>query len=470
MRSATQLALLLGCLALAACPDPVGDDDSAWFASDDDDSASGADDDDSVVSDDDDSVASDDDDATEPPYGPALYPADRVHSPIPSYTADVLRATATAGAADVFMKVGDSHTVTWGAMPCFAGSSVDLGDHAELQSTLDFFLGGDAAGSTPFDRESHAALGGMTASWAISGDPSPIEQEIDAIGPRFALVQYGTNDMGMGYTYASATRAYYEDMVALLDGLTDQGIVPALMAIPRRGDDATADWWVPAWNDVIRGLARSRQLPFIDLHLALQDLPGQGLAGDGVHMSTGGGGCDLTGDGLLHGNNVRNLAFLQALDRLLAVAIEGEPSLDPDEPLLAGAGSPGSPFEVPSLPFTHLADTSASPHSNLDLYTGCASDADESGPEYLYRLELDEPTRLRVLVLDLPGVDIDVHLLDGTATEEGCLERDHHLVETTLDPGTYHLALDSWVDGAEVLDGEYMVVVTTCHPDDPACD
>lgn len=67
-------------------------------------------------------------------------------------------------------------------------------------------------------------------------------------------------------------------------------------------------------------------------------------------------------------------------------------------------------------------------------------------------------------------MDIDVHLLDATATEEGCLERDHHLVEATVQPGTYHLALDSWVDGADVLDGEYMLVVATCHPDDPRCD
>ncbi len=48
-----------------------------------------------------------------------------------------------------------------------------------------------------------------------------------------------------------------------------------------------------------------------------------------------------------------------------------------------------------------------------------------------------------------------------------CLQRDHHYVEATLDPGTYHLALDSWVDGGTPLSGEYLLVVSVCHPDDP---
>jgi lysophospholipase L1-like esterase len=466
MRDPRFLLLLIGWFTLAgatACDRDSNDDDSAPGPAGDDDDT-GPDDDDTGGGDD------DDDDTTAPPHGPALYPAGQVHSPIPPFTADALRAMATAGADDVFMKVGDSHTVTYGALPCLAGGSVDLGDHAQLQATLEFFIAGDAAGATPFDRDSLAAEGGMTASWAITGQPSPIDQEIAAIGPRFALVQYGTNDMGMGYTYASALWAYYEDMVALLDGCLDQGIVPAVMAIPHRGDATVAGWWVPTYNEVIRGLAQARQIPFIDLYLAVEDIPDQGLGGDGVHMSVGGDGCDLTADGLQYGNNVRNLTFLQALDRLRAVVVDGEPSLEPAQTLLAGDGSPQAPFEIPSIPFTHAADTSASPHSDLDLYTGCDSDSDESGPEYLYRLEVTEPTRMRAIVLDLEGVDIDIHLLDDTASEGGCLMRDHHLVETTLDPGTYHLALDSWVDDTDVLSGGYMLVVTTCHPDDTECD
>lgn len=461
--------LLISTLALAgptACEDSIEPDDD-----DDDSGGPGDDDDDDTGPGDDDDTGPGDDDDTAPPYGPVLYPAGHVHSPIPPYTADQLRAMADAARPDVFMKVGDSHTTTYGAMTCFADGGVDLGAHGDLDGTLQYFLAGDAAGSTPFDRESLAAEGGQTSSWAISGTPSPLDQEIAAIVPAFALIQFGTNDMGMGYTYASAMYPYYEDMSALIDQCIDAGIVPALMAIPHRGDATVAGWWAPTYNEVIRGLAQARQIPFIDLYLALEDLPDQGLSGDGVHMSTGGSGCDLSADGLLDGNNMRNLLFLQVLDRLRAVVIDGEPSLEPAEALLAGDGSPAAPYEIPTIPFTHFADTSASPDSRLDLYTGCDSDSDESGPEYLYRLDITETTRLRAIVLDLEGVDIDIHLLDDTATEAGCILRDHHLVETPLEPGTYHLALDSWVDDeGDVLDGEYTLVVTTCHPDDSECD
>jgi lysophospholipase L1-like esterase len=449
--------IAIAVLALAGCPsgEVAGDDDTVAPA-------------------DDDSAGIDDDDTADvEPYGPAFYPADRTHSPITPFVADALRDAMDLdnGRPDVFAKVGDSLTDSSSALACFAGDSVALGDHGDLEGSWLHFLDGDAAGSTPFDRWSLAAEGGMTANWAISGAPSPLDQEISAISPSIALVQYGTNDMGMGTTHASAMWGYYEDMVALVDTCLDHGIVPVLMTIPHRGDYQTADWWVLSYNDVIRGLAQSRQVPFVDLHRELDVIPGHGLTGDGVHMdSAGAGPCALTADGLQHGNNVRNLLWLEALDRVAAAVLHGVESLDEAEPLLAGGGSPDEPFEIPQLPFADLRDTTASAHSNLALYSGCESDSDESGPEYLYRLEVTESVRVRAIVLDLDGVDIDIHLLDHTASEEGCLQRDHHLVEGTLQPGTYHFALDSWNDGESAMAGEYLFVVTECHPDDPDCD
>ena len=440
---------------------PAQDDDHAG----DDDLA-----DDDLADDD----TSDDDTAVGEPYGPALYPAHRTHSPMSAYAADVLRTVADQGDGwqrDVFMKVGDSLTVSNSALSCFAQGDVDLGTYTELQSTLEYFLDGDAAGVTPFDRQSEAAEVGMSAGWALSGSPSPFDIEVTAVDPQFALIQYGTNDMGLGTTHESALWGFYESMTALLDNCIDLGIVPLLMGIPHRGDSVEADWWVLTYNDVIRAMAQARQIPYIDLHGELEPIAGHGLTGDGVHLdAANGGACLLNADGLQYGNNVRNLAWLEAVDRAKIVVVDGVEAIDENAEQLVGDGSPGDPFEIPWLPFSDRRDTFDSNHRNLDLYSGCGSDSDESGPEFLYRFEVLGTARVRAIVLDLEGVDIDIHLLDETASEEGCLLRDHHLVEATLEPGIYHFALDTWFDGADELAGEYTFVVTTCHQDDHACD
>jgi hypothetical protein len=240
-----------------------------------------------------------------PPATAVLYPADRVHSPITPFVADRLAEIAGVDAAlrdDVFMKAGASSTVSTSTLYCFAGSDVDLADHGALGATLDFYLGGDAAGSTPFDRDTEAAEIGVHAGWAIDGDPSPLEIEIGAIQPRLALVHYGANDMGWGATYADALDLFFVNMSTIADMLEQRGIVPVLTGISRRGDSDSADRWVDAWNATIRGIAQDRQTPFLDLELATRELEGYGLASDGLHLeSYSDGACIFTEAGLDHG-------------------------------------------------------------------------------------------------------------------------------------------------------------------------
>jgi hypothetical protein len=392
------------------------------------------------------------------------------------YVADHIREILGAGSdtlqSDVFMKVGASSTVSHSTLYCFVEDPVDLGPHTSLQSALDFFLGGDADGTTPFDRETIAARSGHTAMWVVEGDPSPLEEESVAIQPRFAIIHYGTNDMGMGSTYLSAMWGFHEAMMSMIDGLIEDGIVPVLTGISHRGDSASANQWVETYNAVIRGMAQARQVPFIDLHLAMDDLDGFGLAGDGIHLEGySGGPCVLTEDGLGHGYNRRNLIVLQALNRLYQVGVLGVESLDEAQAPMAGAGSPSDPYEVTDLPLSDSRDTRDSSSTSLSLYSGCESDSDESGPEVVYRLTLEESTRIRAIVADRGETDIDIHLLDATATEGGCIARDHNSLEGTLEPGTYHLVLDSWVDAdGGVRAGEYQLMVVECHPDDSACD
>lgn len=403
--------------------------------------------------------------------GPELYPAGRVHSPVTAHVAARLEeivASSPSSPADVFMKVGGSSTVSRSTLFCFDGDAVDLAAHDELEETLAFYLGGDAAGTSPFARESLAAEVGRSASWAISGDPSPMASEIAAVDPRVALVHYGTNDMGGGATYESALVAFYGNLGALVEGLEAQGIVPILFGITRRGDSDAAQHWVSAFNATIRATAQRLQTPFVDLYFAIDPLEGHGLSGDGLHLEAyDEGACVLDDAGLEHGYNVRNLVALEALDRVRRMAFDDAPPFDDPGPRLEGDGDAGSPWRIDALPFAHTADTTAGARL-VDAYPACGSDADESGPELVYRLELDAPRRIRAIVLDRDGVDVDLHLLASEGDE--CIARGHHTVEAALDAGSYSLVVDSWVgaDGIERA-GEYTLVVVECDDDDEAC-
>ncbi|MCB9754352.1 MAG: SGNH/GDSL hydrolase family protein [Myxococcales bacterium] len=401
------------------------------------------------------------------PDGPVLYPAARAHSPITPYVADNLRSIATVRpqSEGVFAKVGASSSVSSHYMRCFDGDDIDfaeLPDQAELWDTVDFFGAQTLeGGESSFGRETLAAEVGWPAFKVLDGDPSRLQQEVDAIAPRYAVVHYGTNDIGWGDLHG-----FGDDMLTIVDTLTDQGVIPLLSTILRRGDSAAADARVPRYNAVIRAVAQARQVPLLDLFLETSPLPDHGLAGDGVHPSVYAPdgvarSCVFTPAGLAAGHPIRNLLTLQGLDRARRVVAEHAPSLDDVAPQLTGEGSRDDPFLIDPalLPFSDLRDTASEGFSELDHYSGCGADQDESGREFLYRVELAAPATLWAAVFDRGAVDIDVQLLDETASEAGCIARHDQELEVALPAGVYYLALDTYVGGSGAKAGEYFVVV-----------
>lgn len=407
------------------------------------------------------------------PYEPIRYPDGRVHSPVTPYVADQWRAYADSSAEphdDVFLKAGASSTVSGNTLYCFASEdSTDLRAHASLAGALAYFRGGDAAGSDPFGRDTLAAESGRSAAWVVGGSPSPLDQEWDAINPRWALVHYGTNDMNLGATHGSAMVSFHEAMMTLVDDMLGRGTVPVLFGITRRGDSATANLWVESYNAVIRGMAQSRQVPFIDLYEAIDPLPEHGLSSDGIHLRAfGDGACRLTEEGLQWGYNMRNLVALESLDRGMAVVVDDAISLDEDAPRFSGDGTPEDPILVDAFPFAHSGDTTRAPTQEIDAYPPC-DDADESGPEIRYRLELDAPTPLRIIVLDREDADVDVHVLEADGDGDACLARADRRIEGELPAGTWDIVVDTWSSGGDTFAGEYLLVVLPCQPGDEAC-
>jgi hypothetical protein len=395
-----------------------------------------------------------DDAGPPPPTGPALYPSGPRHSPIPADLATGLRVIAARGATlddDVLMKVGDSITVSTSFLHCFAGTNVDL-DGRDLTATLERFRAGDAGGSTPFDRTSLAATVGWSANAALAGSPSPLDQEHAATTPRFAVVMFGTNDVGF-----RTAEAFARDMWTIADLMIARGTIPLLTTIPPRDDSATADAGVPLYNLALRAIAQGLGVPFVDLHQELLPLPSHGLAGDGVHLQAfGSGSCQLTTAGLQFAANVRNLLTLEQLDRAARALESG--GLDADAPRLRGTGAADDPYVVASLPFAAMGDTVTSTSDAIDTYA-CGTQ-DESGPERFYRVDITTSGRLTASVLSANGVDADVHILSGTDAAS-CVARDNRTISADVTPGTWYVVADTFVTsaGAEQA-GEYLVAIS----------
>ena len=413
---------------------------------------------------------------------PTRYPTAATLSPISPFVAATLQSIAARDPstdAHVFMKAGASGTVSKNLLYCFSGESdafheVDLDGRDVLQGTIDWYREGDAGGTTPFDRPTLCAEVGRSASWAISGDPSPLQQEIEAIHPRFAVVNYGTNDMQMGVSYRSALYPFYENFTALVDQLLEAGIVPLVSGLGPRGDSAEAALWVPTYNAVTRGIAEARQVPYLNMLFAYSDLPGMGLSSDGLHgnVYVEGGAtqpCVFNALGLEHAYNTRNLATLTALDGMRAVVNELAPAPDSSVSPVAGSGTADDPYQIDVLPFTHAADTSRAEPGLFDTYPACDAGQDESGPEFVYRLQLATETAVRIALLDGAGVDVDLHLLGEQPSPQACFARADRMIERTLQAGTYHVVVDTFTSGGSAAAGAYLLVVMACEPGDADC-
>jgi hypothetical protein len=377
------------------------------------------------------------------------------------------------------MKVGASGTVSTRLVYCFApsppsGYTYDLDGRDDLQPTIDHFRALTPAGTTSFDRATLAAEVGRTASWAISGSPSPLAREVAALNPRFALVNYGTNDMGMGTTYQSALWPFVTHMTSLIDQLLARGIIPIITGLNPRADSESARVWAQTYNDVTRALAEQYQVPYIDLLNASTPLANMGLVSDGIHgnsFSSSGGAqpCVFTAQGLGFNYNVRNLLTLEALHDVRAVTLAAAPAPDPNTDPWLGDGSPEAPFIIDRLPFSHAADTTASLHRRIDRYPACDSGQDESGPEFYYRLRLSAPTPVRVMVFDDAATDVDLHRLGPAADPTTCAARHDRILQGTLPAGDHTFVIDTFVSGGTPRPGPYLLVLSPCDPADAAC-
>jgi hypothetical protein len=346
------------------------------------------------------------------------YPAHRLHSPMSQNVIErmtqVLRRSS--GRPGVFAKVGDSITAHGHFLTCLAGNDIELGSHVELEATRRFFLATRADEShSSFDRTSLSAGSGWSTRVPLMGTPSPIERETAAIRPAFAVVMFGTNDV-----YREGIAAFERNLRSLVDRLLDLGVVPLVSTIPPRNWNREASELISEMNAVVRVVAQSRQVPWMDYHATLVALPRHGLAKDGIHPQTWKSGglarpCWMTEAALQEGINARNLIVLQSLDRARRFLIEGEQAeLVPSD--LQGEGKSDSPFEIGTLPF-------------VDARDACVAG------DVVYRLPLGARARIRIRVFSDAGVRATARFYPGEQASDSASKGDT-VLETEAGPGT----------------------------------
>jgi hypothetical protein len=105
-------------------------------------------------------------------------------------------------------------------------------------------------------------------------------------------------------------------------------------------------------------------------------------------------------------------------------------------------------------------DTRHAATRRWDRYA-CAPDTDESGPEQVHTFAIDQLGLLRATIDDVPGdeIDIDVHLLAGDSPGD-CVKRDNKALAWVVRPGTWTVAVDTWVGSEGVARaGPYRLTV-----------
>ncbi|MBU1220877.1 SGNH/GDSL hydrolase family protein [Myxococcota bacterium] len=427
------------------------------------------------------SDASDASDASDGSYElePVRYRSGRALSPVTPFTVQTMKdiiASNSQTTEGVFMKAGASGTVSTNLLHCFSGGSwtLDLDTHTDLMDSILYYRGISAVDTTPFDRVTYAAMVGRTASWVMSGDPSPFDQEVAALNPRYAIINYGTNDMGMGTTYLTALFPFVSNMTTLIEHAISLGIVPVITGLNPRSDSVSAARWAKVYNDVTRALAEKYQVPYIDMIFLSDPLADHGLLSDGIHgnvyRETTAQPCVFTAGGLEYNYNNRNLQTMIALDYIRRYTILNEESGDLTNDWFQQTGvTPADPIIVDALPFSHHGDTSQLTGSYIDSYPECDSGQDESGPEYFYELVLTQDTPLRIFVFDDAAGDIDIHITAPDIDSPMCRARNDRSITGTLSAGRWWIIADTFVSSSGPKPGPFTIVISPCESSDPEC-
>ncbi|HVX15486.1 MAG TPA: GDSL-type esterase/lipase family protein [Pirellulales bacterium] len=222
------------------------------------------------------------------------------------------RATSRPG---VVLHIGDSMTY---ANPYGQWARIGTGKSAEDKAALEWMHTGtddDLDGwwfcrfDHPAGGRSHTAAGGLRLNELLAGGKQglpPLAELLDRYRPQAFVLMIGTND-------ASADRApepFVKDLGAAVSLAIDRGVVCILSTIPPHPQRKEL---AAKYNELIRDLARRRNVPLIDLEQEIlsrrpEDWNGTLLIKDDVHLSAVSG--ELTCAAAPTSENLRSVGYL----------------------------------------------------------------------------------------------------------------------------------------------------------------
>jgi hypothetical protein len=225
----------------------------------------------------------------------------------------------------VFAKVGDCMTASPDYLEPFAKGDYALDQYSALQSVIDHFSEARVhADLNSFSNPGLAAASGfnaagvLDATWSdpkwCGGDESPLTCAYHVDKPGIAIILFGTNDIK---SLTTDQFDYYLRQVIVQT--VNSGVIPILSTFPNQPGLLEKSL---LYNQIVVKVAADYQVPLLNLWLAFDTLPDQGInPKEPTHMTLprSGKAASFTEADLQAGQNVHNLLTLQALDALLKI-------------------------------------------------------------------------------------------------------------------------------------------------------
>jgi uncharacterized protein YraI len=223
-----------------------------------------------------------------------------------------LNGRALGNNPNVIAKVGDCSSEHWYFLSNFGWGDYNLADHGDLQAVVDHF-GESLAYNSEATHNGFNVNAVLHPGWSnpavCQTGESPLQCEYRIHRPSVSIIMFGTSDLLVMTPYEFDF--YMRDIV---NQTIEAGVIPVLSTFP--GNQGFRNQTI-IFNQVVVRIALDYDIPLINLWLALEALPNEGLQPDGFHLGeTTGNPADLSAENLLYGYPTRNLVTLQSLDAI----------------------------------------------------------------------------------------------------------------------------------------------------------